>query len=362
MADASVPSSAAQNGATVPLGIRSGEVVVPAFGGASGLLKNPPVVSSAASGLPTQVRPSAAYVSDGFLYFVCFGNPWGFQVADLSNPAQPNIVGAVTGAVSPLPYKVRARTDLGVAWVCTNSGAAVRKYDVSTPSAPVQVASTNCGAQPFGIDVNQDGSLVAVATTSGGTGLRIIDTSTNTIIGSLVDGVAYADVAIEGDFVYASAFSAGAMRVIDISVPSSPVARGQVTGLTGSIRRILVRNGIVYLLCRDVGPQGGLLYVIDAQNPDTPVLAKTINCPNTSDEANLEFNGSVLWTTQNGGAPAGQQLRGWALADPLTPQLIRSIQYTGTDFVFGIATNDAYLYACNRRFAPDNRVFTVQLQ
>jgi len=364
MADQAVPASAVANGAVVPLGIRDGDVVVPAFGGGSSLLKNPPIVSSAATGLATQIRPSAADVSGAYLYFVTFGNPYGFQVADLSDPAQPNNVGSVVLGASPLPYKVRARTDLGFAWVCTNSGFAVRKYDVSTPAAPVQVAATNCGAQPFGIDLNGDASLVAVATTSTGTGLRIISTATNTIVGSLIDGTAYADVAVEGDFVYTSGFIPGSMRVIDISDPTTPTARGQVTGLSTGIRRILVRNGIVYLLRRDAGPQGGQMYVINATDPDNPVLVRTVNSPNTSDEANLEFSGSLLFSTRNGGGAAGRQLRAWSLADPLDPQLLRVVQYGGTDFVFGIAVSEdgKYLYSCNRQFGPNNRVFTIQLQ
>jgi len=363
MGEFAYPVSASAAGVTVPAGVRIAEIVQPEVGaGSLSVAESPPVVSPIPGGLAPRIRPSALYADGGFLYFVCFGNPWGFQVADISDPAAPVIVGEIFGAVSLLPYKVRARTDLGLAWLCTNSNRAIRRYDVSNPAAPVQTGNRNCGNQPFGFDVNEDASVIAAATTSGATGLRFLDQPSMGIIGSLIDGTAYADVAVEGDYAYASAFVPGEMRVVDISDPTSPVLRGGVGGLTSAVRRIVVRNRVVYLLCRDQGPQGGLMYVFDCRDPDNPVLANTINCPNTGDESNIEFNGNLLLTSRWAGGAAGRQLRIWSLADPLKPELIRLVEYAGSDYVYGLAAAGDYCYIGNRQFGPNNRVFTVKLR
>lgn len=362
MANLAWPPSASGGGITFPVGLRTNDLLEPEVGaGDLTLLPVLPIVSPATTGIGVAVRPSALWADGGRLYISSFGNPWGLQIADITtDPAQPTILGGIGGGPSPLCYQIKARTDLGWAWRVCNSGGHFTRTDVSNPAAPFDSGFVAMGAQPFGFDINADATIAAVATTSGGTGLRIVDLTTMSIIGSLIDGVAYADVRIEGTLAYCSAFTAGAMRVVDISVPSAPVLLGSVSGLTTSIRRINVRNEIVYLLARDIGPQGGLMYVIDCRVPTAPDLVNTINCPNTSDEANIERAGELLLTSN---APSPQQLRVWSLGDPLAPGLLRLGQYSGAiQTVFSVSAEGNYCYAANRQFAPNNRVFTIQLR
>lgn len=367
MANLAWPPSGSGGGLTAPGVLRSNELLRPAVGaGDLGLLPQLPlpIASAATTGIPIAVRPSALWADGGRLYIVSFGNPWGFQVADIAtDPAEPVILGGIGGGPSPLCYQVKARTALGYAWRVCNSGSRLTRTDVSNPAAPFDVDFVACGAQPFGFGINADGTLAAVATTSTTVGLRIVDLTTMGIVGSLNDGTAYADARIEGDFAYCSGFLPGEMRVVDISDPSNPVLRGSVGGLTTNIRRINVLHGIVYLLCRDTGPQGGLMYVIDCTDPDAPVLVNTIDCPNTSDEASIELSGSLLFTSRTGGAPGGQQLRIWSLGDPSSPALQRLVQYSGAiQTVFAVSPSGDYCYCANRQFAPNNRVFTVKLR
>lgn len=345
--------------AAFPRGLRKGDILRPEMTSSINLFEAPPVVSSATSGLAPRIRPSALYADRGFLYFVAFGNPWGFHVASLADPAEPEIIGEIFAGISPLPYKVRARTDMGLAWICTSSGSRVRKYDVSDPAAPVQIATANCGAQPFGFDVNEDATLIVAATTNGGTGFRVIDQATMTIIGSLIDGTAYADAAIEGGYGYATSFTEGSLRVIDVSDPTTPTLLGTLAGLGGNVRRILVRKQIAYVLARN---GTNLLYVIDCTDPTTPTLVQSLPCFNNGDESNLEFNGNVLLTSTFSTGANGRLLRVWSLADPLNVRLLKIIETTGTDYFFGIAAAGDYLYVGNRQFGPDNRVFTLRLR
>lgn len=365
MGEMTWPTPAPASGVTFPVGTREEALLRPEVGaGSLSLLPEPPIVSAATTGIPVAVRPSGLHADGGYLYSITFGNPWAFQVIDITtNPRQPEIVGQTPPGVSPLPYVVRGATAIGKAFACTSAGQRLRRYDVSNPAAPFEDAFVACGAQPFGFDLNADASIAVVATTSGGVGLRIVDTATMTILGSLTDGTAYADVAVEGTLAYCSAFVPGAFRVVDFSNPAAPVLRGQVTGLPSSIRRITVLNGVAYLLARDSGPQGGLMYVFDARDPDSPVLVKTLNCPNTSDESNIEVSGNTLITSRWAGGASGKQLRVWSLADPADPTLSRLIQYNGpSDFPYAIAAAGNFVYCGNRQFAPNNRIFTVELR
>ena len=72
------------------------------------------------------------------------------------------------------------------------------------------------------------------------------------------------DVVVEGEFAYAIGRSQ--LHILNIQNPAKPIAIGKLSGL-GSVRQLVVRNGIIYITSRQDG-----LFIVDAKEPENPRL------------------------------------------------------------------------------------------
>ena len=159
----------------------------------------------------------------GGLAFVAVsrGTPYGtrgsFDVVDISDPANMELVGQVPGR-SVFDVLVNGTT----AYLATGGGG-LRLYDVNNPTAPA--------TQGF-------------LTVSGGSVLS---------------------VALNGTVAYLAAGNAG-LRVVDVSNPAAPAALGNIAALGGFATRVVYQAGRVYVSVQDVG-----LVVVDVSNPAVPV-------------------------------------------------------------------------------------------
>jgi len=158
----------------------------------------------------------AVAVSGDFAYF---GSGTVLLVADISNPASPQVVGEVAFPNSFLGVEVTG----GYAYVADSGG--LRVIDVSTPSSPIEVGFYDTPGDALAVAISARYAYVADSYT-----LRVIDVSTPSSpieVGS-VDTPGYPwyayDVAVSGGYVYVAGGSA--LRVIDVSTPSLPIEVG----------------------------------------------------------------------------------------------------------------------------------------
>lgn len=174
-------------------------------------------------------------VEGDFAYVVAGGGFSGgtrikgsLQVIDVSDPFIPRVM-AFLEAIWWMPQGVAVAN--GYAYVA-DSDLGLRVFDVSSPSAPVQVGTH---AMPRGA----------------------------------------AAVTVSDDYIYVvdAAANSGELCVMDVSTPSTPVEVG-VLETSGDVLGVQVSNGYAYL------PEGGAgVRVVDVRVPSAPVQAGFIDTP-----------------------------------------------------------------------------------
>jgi hypothetical protein len=134
------------------------------------------------------------------------------------------------------------------------------------------------------------------------------------------------DVAIEGE--HAFAIGRGQLHVLDIRMPTEPAVLGALSGL-GSVRQILVRDGIVYISSRQDG-----LFIVDAADPSAPEL---LNHFDTVEFATgLAISGDVLFVAC--------RHYGVELIDISKPSAPRHLSTVRTGEAQSVVARDGYLY------------------
>ena len=134
------------------------------------------------------------------------------------------------------------------------------------------------------------------------------------------------DVAIEAG--HAFAIGGGKLHILDIRQPSEPVVVGNLPGL-GSVRQILVRDGIVYISSRQDG-----LFIVDAKDPRAP---KRLNHFDTVEFATgLAISGEVLFVAC--------RHYGVELIDISNPAAPRHLSTVRTGEAQSVVARDGYLY------------------
>lgn len=171
----------------------------------------------------------------------------GLQVIDVSNPADPRIVGNVS---TPGPTRLVAMAD-GFAYVSAGvSGLLI--VDLADPNAPHVAGQITLAGPADGVAAA--GGIVYVATGLGG--LQVVDAgnpSAPYVLGSAASPYATRDVAVDGATAYVSCLQGG-LLVFDVSDPTSPRLLGGVD-TPGEASGIAVGSSSVLVADDDFGLQ-----------------------------------------------------------------------------------------------------------
>lgn len=215
-------------------------------------------------------------INENFAYISSLGG--GLQIADVSDPTLPRIVGGV-GSYSSTRIARNAYAAFllqAVAWYGT-----FHSFDVSVPSAPTHLDSIDV---PCARDFDVEGNLAAVCTFVfshySSTNLTLLDVTnpaspaviSRTTLFNMTDGtmvrlrLPYALVNVP------SALTA-TLYILDLSNLASPAIRGQLslpTSLLEELPLSLGPDSYAYVAA------GGFLNVIDYSNPSNPVLVTRV--------------------------------------------------------------------------------------
>jgi len=271
---------------------------------------------------------------DGFLTAVSVEGDYAYVldtgldkllVIDVSDPANPIIVGSVNA--TGLSDSIAVAN--GYAYVLADGGLQV--VDISTPTAPEIVGSSNIGSSNH-ISVANGYAYVARPG-----GLHIIDISTPTtpvVVGSV--NISYpTDVTVENGYAYVvdSNYSNpqdSGLKVIDISSPIAPVIVGSVSVAHSGQLFMAVSNGYAYL-ARSSGPEP--IKVIDIRSPTAPVVVGRVHTP--GDIYDL--------TAANGYLYVASSHKGMQIIDistPTAPAIVGSVPHNSR----GVAVENGYAY------------------
>jgi len=257
-----------------------------------------------------------------------FGSGKALLVADISDPAAPQVVGDVLLPSFPLEFAVSGN----YAYVA-DLDAGLRVVDISNPSAPVEVASVDMPDTAVGVTVS--GGYVYVG--DSGAGLRVIDISNPTApleVGFFDTPGSAWGVALSGSYAYVGDYDKG-LRVIDVSNPSAPVEVGSAD-TSGIARGVAVSGSYAY-----VADDTGGLYVIDISTPSEPAVQGSLDTPDYAWDVSVLGAHAYVVTGEYPVMRAGS-LRVIDVSTPSTPVEVDVIEMASDPTT--IAIDGAYAY------------------
>jgi hypothetical protein len=282
-------------------------------------------------------------LKDKYAYCAAFGG--GLDIIDISNPAAPYKVGnCETPGIARRVY-VRGN----YAYVADRRGG-LQIIDVSDPSKPVSVLPTDfVQVVKDARDVCGQGDYIYVADSS--FGLRIIDVSnpSSPVLKSTFDSLQEAAaVYVKGNYVYAAYSSndivysknlIAYIRILDVSIPSSPVVVGEYfTKKYYFMENIVVDGNYAYVACSNVETSDffSSLLVLDVSVPTSPTLVG---------EYTSSTNYSKYVTVNGNYAYLAEELGGVDIIDisnPASPSKTGEYKTNGT--AYSAVAEGKYLY------------------
>ncbi len=220
--------------------------------------------------LAEQVTGIALHENHAYLGYLSAWTP-GFQVVDITNHLNPEMIG-VTGGV----YEPRDMVVSGDLACIASHYDGLKIVDISNAEAPQVIGGISTPEFVLSLDVS--GSFAFVGEQDGG--LQIIDLSDPTnpeIVGSTPATGDVGGVLVQGDQLFITTSDSGTQRMLiyDISSPTSPWYRGMVTFSTEYPYPVGmdVEGDIVCAI------QDNWLFVVDISNPVNPYIVSTTNVP-----------------------------------------------------------------------------------
>ncbi len=302
----------------------------------------------------------AVAVKDSIAYF---GNGGYLEIADISNPAHPIILGKII--LSPLIRDIYINGNY--AYVADDKDG-LRIIDVSNPTEPKEVGSFDTEGIARGVVVN--GSYAYIADRENG--LRIIDVSNPTEPNEVgffdTESNAYG-VAVIGAYAYI-ANSYDGLRIIDVSNPTEPKEVGSFD-TEGLACGVVVIGSYAYIADLDG------LRIIDVSNPTEPkevgffnteretfcltvsgryayvadrkdvCIIDVSNPADLSEVGSIDTEGSFVRDIAVNGINAyvANQGNGLHIIDISNPVMLKEVGFYKTGGVaLGIAINESYAY------------------
>lgn len=251
-------------------------VPIPGFANSVDVSGNFAFVAAGASGLqvvnvsPDRTQPSVVsslaitgnandVALAGNIAYVAMGTS-GLAAVDVTNPLTPTLLGTVSTGGNALDVAPRGTT------VYVANGNSLVLVDVTSPSAMTVIKSLPLTGTVWGVDVDADRHLAAVA--AGGSGLILVDVTNPaapTVLGSVITGDAR-ETAIRGNFVLV-ADQANSMTSVNISNLAAPVVVSRTAlSLGGRLNDIKLSGN--FALGADVFFVNGIP-IVDITNPGT---------------------------------------------------------------------------------------------
>jgi hypothetical protein len=204
--------------------------------------------------------------SGNYLYVMDAGNS-KIEIVDVSNPASMSVTGSVSNAGLSADGAIALSGDGNTAYVCSAGNNGLLIFNVTNKASPAYV-TTITGA--------------GICTNSGVYALLASD-------------------AVVGNYLYVPAYTANTLSVFDITTPTSPVLKGQVTDATNlaGICCVVASGNYVYA----IAPAAGIFTVVNVTNPASPSVVGHVqsNTLGTSRQVVNPANTNIVYS---GGAAA----------------------------------------------------------
>ena len=235
-------------------------------------------------------------------------------IESFSNPAAPLKISSIdlTDVIQSL-----VRTSINsTQYLVVSGGSKVWLINVQDPTKPSIASMIDVGGGTTCEGVATSGSYAYVAAGDAGFKVYSISTPTAPVLVASIDSLAYCEnVVISSPYAYIAAGSRS--HIVDISNPAAPVYAGRITGYGGYHQYINVRGGYAYVCNYDAG-----LQVVNVANPASPV--NVLNIPSIPRIGCIVFDGNYGYV-----AAGDSGLKIFNLVNPAAPALVSQIATTG---------------------------------
>ena len=206
-------------------------------------------------------------VAGRYVYYTDEDNGGRLVIVDVIDKSNPTVVGSVVTGGSPRGVKVQGT----IAVLTYNSSVdGIRTFDVSDPTAPVQLG-TRAIANAGRTDLDIRDNTVAIPTS---TNVQLFDISdpTNIVLLTEVSPGGSFSCKFQGRYLYLSDEDVDQFQVWDTVDPSIPVLVGTLALVApSSIRAISVSGNFAYF----VDASNDEMRVVDISDPTAPVFIST---------------------------------------------------------------------------------------
>jgi hypothetical protein len=221
----------------------------------------------------------------------------GTFVVDISDPTEPVVVGGADGFGC-----IAIDVDANVACVNSPNGI-VTLFDLSDPTAPAFIGTIDLPGQTHSVDLDGDLLFVSGTNASGTVGIfRVIDVSipaSPVVIGS-VNTINPRHFHRVGDRIFLG--DEAGLTILDVSIPAFPVVLGSID--TPDFAADAIADGdLVYVADGDCG-----IHAFNASNPASPQFLGTFNTPGLA--TRLELDGSHIQVINQ---PVFEQVAGFSI-------------------------------------------------
>ena len=272
--------------------------------------------------------PTLAVAVQGDYAYVGEGQGLRLTILDISNPADPSVVGKTVPIPDNWPdnWIKDIAVDGDYAYVADYKGG-LRVVDVSDPANPTEVGA--CDTLEYASGVFVSGSTAYVA--DGRRGLRVVDVSepaSPTEVGACDTGWAEG-VAVSGGTAYVADMDGG-LRVVDVSDPANPTEVG-ACDTPGEAMGVAVSGETAY-----VADDWRGLRVVDVSDPANPTEVGSYDTPGRT--RGVAVSGGTAYVADMDGG-----LRAVDVSDPATPTEVGSYDTPGRTRGVFVSGETAYV-------------------
>jgi hypothetical protein len=260
----------------------------------------------------------------------------GLAIYDVTKPTAPVQIGAVSNAGVPEGVDVA-----GHYAYTADSGGTMTVYNVINPAAPTVVTSLSLGAAgPRRIVVQGEYAYIANLTNSK---LYIVNISNPAVpvLTSTTTTFKNWGIAVQGKYVYLPDSNAGQLRIYNASNPASPSVTATIS-ITGSSAPwgISVQGSYAYIA--DDG--NDKFYVINISNPASPSLVGTVSLPTGVNGWSVEVQGRYAYVEGNGdGVHFGSTYNVIDISNPASPTVLGTVASPSNSLSAGESGQDVFI-------------------
>ena len=216
-------------------------------------------------------------INDPFLYIAfencCEPDTWKLEIYNTTQAVSPSLLSSSLAGT----LFVNITADGSFVYAATYPNDTLMVISIEDPYHPVIVASLDWVVS-YGLIV-RDGIAYGANAGNGLTIIDVTDPAHPAKIGNLATDGAVFDIALQGDFIYASQMGSpdGQMLIIDISDPTAPKQRGMIKTRKNHAnpRGIGVSGNYAYVAFEGINS----LEVVDIRDPDTPRIIGSTDLP-----------------------------------------------------------------------------------